>query len=66
MLAFAVLRAPDIPSALVETAFISNPEEELKLRSAAHQLKLARQSEAASGAFWRRSRCGRKVTVTTI
>lgn len=39
---FAVLRAPDIPSALVETAFISNPEEELKLRSAAHQLKLAR------------------------
>ena len=39
---FAVLRAPDIPSALVETAFISNPEEELKLRSAPHQLKLAK------------------------
>lgn len=39
---FAVLRAPDIPSALVETAFISNPEEEQKLRSAAHQLKLAK------------------------
>jgi N-acetylmuramoyl-L-alanine amidase len=30
---FAVLRAPDIPSILVETAFISNPEEERKLRS---------------------------------
>ncbi len=39
---FAVLKAPDIPSALVETAFISNPEEELKLRSPAHQIKLAR------------------------
>ena len=30
---FAVLKAPDIPSVLVETAFISNPEEEAKLRS---------------------------------
>ena len=29
---FAVLKAPDIPSILVETAFISNPEEEAKLR----------------------------------
>jgi len=39
---FAVLRAPDIPSVLVETAFISNPAEEKLLRSAAHQDKLAR------------------------
>jgi N-acetylmuramoyl-L-alanine amidase len=38
---FAVLKAPDIPSVLVETAFISNPEEEEKLRSAAHQDSLA-------------------------
>jgi N-acetylmuramoyl-L-alanine amidase len=38
---FAVLKAPDIPSILVETAFISNPEEERKLRSAHHQAKLA-------------------------
>jgi N-acetylmuramoyl-L-alanine amidase len=30
---FAVLKAPDIPSVLVETAFISNPDEEAKLRS---------------------------------
>lgn len=30
---FAVLKAPDVPSILVETAFISNPEEEKKLRS---------------------------------
>jgi N-acetylmuramoyl-L-alanine amidase len=38
---FAVLRAPDIPSVLVETAFISNPEEEIKLRSEAYQEQLA-------------------------
>lgn len=38
---FAVLRAPDIPSILVETAFISNPREEQLLKTAAHQDKLA-------------------------
>jgi N-acetylmuramoyl-L-alanine amidase len=38
---FAVLKAPDIPSILVETAFISNPEEEQKLRSARHQQRFA-------------------------
>ena len=38
---FAVLKAPDIPSILVETAFISNPDEELKLRSDRHQMKFA-------------------------
>jgi N-acetylmuramoyl-L-alanine amidase len=38
---FAVLKAPDIPSILVETAFISNPEEEKKLRDAAYQNKMA-------------------------
>lgn len=38
---FAVLKAPDIPSVLVETAFISNPEEEALLRSEAHQDALA-------------------------
>ena len=38
---FAVLKAPDIPSILVETAFISNPEEEAKLRSDAYQAKMA-------------------------
>ncbi len=38
---FAVLKSPDIPSILVETAFISNPEEERKLNSATHQTKLA-------------------------
>ncbi|OZI26822.1 N-acetylmuramoyl-L-alanine amidase [Bordetella genomosp. 9] len=38
---FAVLKAPDIPSILVETAFISNPNEEALLKSSAHQDKLA-------------------------
>lgn len=38
---FAVLKAPDIPSILVETAFISNPEEEKRLIDEAYQLKMA-------------------------
>ena len=37
---FAVLKAPDIPSILVETAFISNPEEEARLRDQAYQQRL--------------------------
>ena len=38
---FAVLKAPDIPSILVETAFISNPDEELKLRNPHQQQRFA-------------------------
>ena len=38
---FAVLKAPDIPSILVETAFISNPEEERKLNDAAYRDEMA-------------------------
>ena len=38
---FAVLKAPDIPSILVETAFISNPDEELKLRDDKQQARFA-------------------------
>ena len=37
---FAVLKAPDVPSILVETAFISNPEEEAKLRDPEYQAQL--------------------------
>jgi N-acetylmuramoyl-L-alanine amidase len=36
-----VLKSPDIPSMLVETAYISNPQEEQRLRTTAHQAKLA-------------------------
>lgn len=39
---FAVLKSPDIPSILVETAFISNPEEERNLNSSDHQTRLAK------------------------
>ena len=39
---FAVLKAPDIPSILIETAFISNPEEEKKLRDDDYQDQMAR------------------------
>jgi N-acetylmuramoyl-L-alanine amidase len=38
---FAVLRAPDIPSILVETAFISNPKEEAKLNDEGYQEQIA-------------------------
>jgi N-acetylmuramoyl-L-alanine amidase len=38
---FAVLKAPDIPSILVETAFISNPQEEARLKEESYQRQLA-------------------------
>ena len=38
---FAVLKAPDIPSILVETAFLTNPEEEKKLKDDRYQDKMA-------------------------
>jgi N-acetylmuramoyl-L-alanine amidase len=38
---FMVLKSPDVPSILVETAFISNPSEELRLVNTAHQAKIA-------------------------
>ncbi|HJT98436.1 MAG TPA: N-acetylmuramoyl-L-alanine amidase, partial [Rhodanobacteraceae bacterium] len=38
---FVVLRSPDVPSILVETAFITNPAEEAKLKDPAHREKLA-------------------------
>ncbi len=38
---FAVLKAPDIPSILVETAFLTNPEEELRLRDEKYQDRMA-------------------------
>lgn len=38
---FMVLKSPDIPSILIETAFISNPNEERKLTDSRHQVKMA-------------------------
>lgn len=39
---FMVLKSPDIPSVLVETAFISNPDEERRLRDPKHQQRVAK------------------------
>ncbi|MBL8519534.1 MAG: N-acetylmuramoyl-L-alanine amidase, partial [Betaproteobacteria bacterium] len=52
---FAVLKAPDIPSILIETAFISNPEEERKLRDAAYQHKMADAIADGIKAYFARS-----------
>ena len=47
---FAVLKAPDIPSILVETAFISNPEEEARLRDREYRRQLV---QAIASGIWR-------------
>lgn len=49
---FAVLKAPDIPSILVETAFISNVEEERKLRTARFQQQVAESILAGIKAYF--------------
>lgn len=48
---FAVLKSPDIPSILVETAFISNPEEEQRLREPGYQDAIARAIAEGIRAF---------------
>ena len=50
---FMVLKSPDVPSILVETAFISNPQEELKLRDRRHQQKLAQAVMKGVRAYFR-------------
>ncbi len=52
---FAVLRSPDIPSILVETAFISNPEEEAKLSDENYQNRLADAMMAGLRAYFKRN-----------
>ncbi|MEO6566886.1 MAG: N-acetylmuramoyl-L-alanine amidase [Casimicrobiaceae bacterium] len=52
---FAVLKAPDIPSILVETAFISNPDEEQKLRSERHQQKFAESMHGGIARYFARN-----------
>ena len=51
--AFVVLKSPDLPSMLVETAYISNPDEERKLRSSSYQGQLAAAIEAGVVAYFR-------------
>jgi N-acetylmuramoyl-L-alanine amidase len=52
---FAVLRAPDIPSILVETAFISNPEEEQLLRDPAYRRELVQALAAGIQRYFARN-----------
>lgn len=52
---FVVLKSPDIPSMLVETAYISNPAEERKLRTTAHQEKIANAIFSGVRDFFRAS-----------
>ncbi|WP_324314272.1 N-acetylmuramoyl-L-alanine amidase [Povalibacter sp.] len=49
---FLVLKSPDIPSMLVETAFISNPREESRLKDARHQQRLAEAIHAGVRAYF--------------
>ncbi|MEN9904778.1 MAG: hypothetical protein RLZZ555_1343 [Pseudomonadota bacterium] len=50
--AFAVLKAPDIPSILVETAFISNPQEEARLIDPGFQDRLAQALQRGIGRYF--------------
>ena len=52
---FAVLKAPDIPSILVETAFISNPEEERKLRDPNYRTELVDALHAGIARYFARN-----------
>ena len=53
--AFMVLKSPDIPSILVETGFISNPEESRKLNNKAHQQAIARSIQAGVKQFFQQN-----------
>ena len=52
---FAVLKAPDVPSILVETAFISNPDEEAKLRDPVYQQQLVRALASGIARYFARN-----------
>jgi N-acetylmuramoyl-L-alanine amidase len=49
---FAVLKAPDVPSILVETAFISNPDEEAKLADRDYRRKLVEALQAGINRYF--------------
>lgn len=52
---FMVLKSPDIPSILVETAFLSNPKEERRLRKRSHQRKLAKAMVTGVRGYFRQN-----------
>ncbi len=56
---FVVLKSPDIPSILVETGFISNPEEARKLKTASYQRQMAQSIfRGITGHFWEKPPTG--------
>ncbi len=59
---FAVLKSPDIPSILVETAFITNPEEERRLNDPVYQQKLAQAITRGLQDYLRKSHAWSHVT----
>jgi N-acetylmuramoyl-L-alanine amidase len=61
---FAVLKSPDIPSILVETAFISNPEEEKRLGDAAYQDRLARAVLAGIKRYFAKAAAARTIAAS--
>ena len=63
---FAVLRAPDIPSILVETAFISNPDEERRLNDNAYQDKMADAIMRGIRAYFKAHPPTRRTTVAQL
>jgi len=63
---FAVLKAPDIPSALIETAFISNPEEERRLNDDAYQDKLAEAIVRGVRQYFSKNPPGPKAKLATL
>lgn len=50
---FVVLKSPDMPSMLIEAGFISNPQEEARLRDPAYQRRVARQIADAVRSYFR-------------
>lgn len=63
---FAVLKSPDIPSVLVESAFLSNPHEEKLLRTAAHRRKLAGAIYSGIRRYYERRRPGARPAVYVV
>jgi N-acetylmuramoyl-L-alanine amidase len=61
---FAVLRSPDIPSILIETAFISNPQEEARLTDQAYQARLANAIFLGLKGYFKRNPVGARGTTT--
>jgi N-acetylmuramoyl-L-alanine amidase len=63
---FAVLKAPDIPSILIETAFISNPEEERRLNDDSYQTRMAQAIVTGIRGYVAKHHTGRRSTLAAL